>query len=177
MRSGCTPRARYPAASSVAKAGPATEAVLAARLTDRPLRPLFPKGLRNDVQIVVTVLSADQENDPDVLGTMGASTALSISDIPFGGPVSAVRVGHIDGEYVVNPTFAQLKESVLDLVVSSTRDAVMMVEAGASEVSEEMILGAIRVGHEANLEIIALQDEIVAEIGKPKRSVELRPSG
>ena len=152
---------------------PSTEAVLAARLTDRPLRPLFPKGMRNDVQVVVTVLSADQENDPDVLGTMGASTALSISDIPFGGPVSAVRVGHIGGEYVVNPTYAQLKEGALDLVVSSTRDAVMMVEAGASEVSEEIILGAIRVGHEANLEIIALQDEIVAEIGKPKRSVEL----
>src|SRR4030042_4276813 len=138
---------------------PTTEAILAARLTDRPLRPLFPKGMRNDVQVVVTVLSADQENDPDVLGTMGASTALSISEIPFGGPVSAGRVGHIDGEYAVTPTYAQLKESALDLVVSSTRDAVMMVEAGASEVSEEIVLGAIRVGHEANLEVSPLRGD------------------
>ncbi len=150
---------------------PTTEAVLAARLTDRPLRPLFPKGMRNDVQVVVTVLSADQENDPDVLGTVGASTALSISDIPFAGPVSAARVGYVNGEYVVNPTYAQLKESQLDLVVSSTRDAVMMVEAGASGVAEEVVLGAIRAGHETNLEIIALQDEIVAEVGKPKKAV------
>ena len=148
---------------------PTTEAIIAARLTDRALRPLFPKGMRNDVQIVVTVLSADQENDPDILGTLGSSAALSISDIPFEGPVSASRVGYIDGEYVLNPTYAQLKESKLDLVVSSVRDAVVMVEAGANQVSEETILGAIRLGHEANLELIALQDEMVAEVGRPKR--------
>jgi len=148
---------------------PSTEAVLAGRLTDRPLRPLFPKGYRNDVQVVITVLSADQENDPDILATMGASTALCMSDIPFSELVSSVRVGYIDGQYVVNPTFAQLQESQLDLVVASTREAVMMVEAGAKEVSEDLILGAIRFAHETNQEIIALQQEIIAEHGQPKK--------
>ena len=150
---------------------PTTEAVLAARLTDRPLRPLFPKGFRNDVQIVVTVLSADQENSPDVLGTIGASTAVCISSIPFGGPVSAVHVGYIEGEYVVMPTFSQLKDSEIDLTVSSTGEAVMMVEAGATGVSEELILGAIRAGHEANQEIVALQNEIIRDVGKEKTPV------
>jgi polyribonucleotide nucleotidyltransferase len=150
---------------------PTTEAVLAARLTDRPLRPLFPKGFRNDVQIVVTVLSADQENSPDVLGTIGASAAVSTSSIPFAGPVSSVHVGYIDGQYVVLPTFSQLKDSELRLTVASTAEAVMMVEAGASGVSEDVILGAIRAGHEANQEIIALQNELVRDQGKEKMSV------
>ena len=147
---------------------PTTEAILAARLTDRPLRPLFPKGFRNDVQIIATVLSADQENAPDVLGTIGASCAVSMSQIPFAGPVSAVRVGYLGGEYVILPTFAQRKESELELVVSSTAEAVMMVEAGASGVSEEVVLGAIRAGHAANQEIISLQKELVADVGKEK---------
>jgi len=151
---------------------PTTEAVLAARLTDRPLRPLFPKGFRNDVQIVVTVLSADQENSPDVLGTIGASTAVCMSSIPFGGPVSAVHVGYVEGEYVVMPTFSQLKDSEIDLTVSSTGEAVMMVEAGATGVSEELILGAIRAGHEANQEIIAIQNEIIRDSGKEKMPVK-----
>jgi len=150
---------------------PTTEAVLAARLTDRPLRPLFPKGFRNDVQIVVTVLSADQENSPDVLGTIGASTAVCISSIPFGGPVSAVHVGYVEGEYIVMPTFSQLKDSEIELTVSSTGEAVMMVEAGATGVSEELILGAIRAGHEANQEIVALQNEIIRDVGKEKTLV------
>jgi polyribonucleotide nucleotidyltransferase len=150
---------------------PTTEAVLAARLTDRPMRPLFPKGFRNDVQIVITVLSADQENSPDVLGTIGASTAVCMSSIPFAGPVSSVHVGYVDGEYVVMPTFSQLKDSALDLTVSSTAEAVMMVEAGATGVSEELILGAIRAGHEANQEIIALQSEVIRDAGKEKMPV------
>src|SRR5918999_3726641 len=112
---------------------PSTDAVLAGRMTDRALRPLFPKGYRNDVQIIVTVLSADMENDPDVLATIGASAALSISDIPFEGPVSAVRVGHVGDEFIIYPTYEQLKEGDLDLVVSSNRDKVVMVEAGGSE--------------------------------------------
>lgn len=147
---------------------PSGEAVLAARLTDRPLRPLFPKGFRNDVQIIVTVLSADKENDPDVLATVGASAALGISDIPFAGPVSSVRVGHIDGEFVVNPTYQQLKDSDLDLVVSNTRDAIMMVEAGAKEVSEELLVAALELGTKANLELLDLQDQIIRECGKPE---------
>ncbi len=151
---------------------PSTEATLAARLTDRPLRPLFPKGFRNDIQIVITVLSADQENEPDVLATVGASAALCISDIPFGGPVSSVHVGYIDGEYVVNPTFPQLKDSSLDLIVSGTRDAVMMVEAGAKEVSEEIILKGLEVAQQANQEILDLQEEAIREHARPKMEAE-----
>jgi polyribonucleotide nucleotidyltransferase len=147
---------------------PSTEGVLAARLTDRPIRPLFPKGFRNDVQIIITVLSVDREHDPDVLGTVGASAALSISNIPFDGPVAAVRVGYVDGQYVVNPTFSQLKESSLDLVVAGTRDAIMMVEAGAKEVPEDLMLGAIEFGQQQNQLLIDLQDEMIREIGQPK---------
>jgi len=146
---------------------PSAEAVLAARLTDRPLRPLFPKGFRNDIQIIVTVLSADQENDPDVLAFIGAATSLCMSDIPFSTPVSAVRVGYLDGQYVANPTFSQLRESLLDLVVASTKDALVMVEGGARGVSEELMLGALTFGHEVNLEVIALEEEMVAAEGKP----------
>lgn len=147
---------------------PSAEAVLADRLTDRPLRPLFPKGFRKDIQIIVTVLSADQENDPDILAIIGAATALCMSDIPFDTPVSSVRVGHVDGQYVANPTFSQLKESLLDLVVASTKDALVMVEGGAREVPEELILGALTFGHELNRQVIALEEEVVAAEGKPK---------
>lgn len=146
---------------------PSAEAVLADRLTDRPLRPLFPKGFHNEVQIIVTVLSADQENDPDILAIIGAATALCMSDIPFDTPVSSVRVGHVDGQYVANPTFSQLKESLLDLVVASTKDALVMVEGGAREVPEELILGALTFGHEVNQQVIALEEEVVAAEGKP----------
>ncbi|MFQ5879125.1 MAG: polyribonucleotide nucleotidyltransferase, partial [Dehalococcoidia bacterium] len=147
---------------------PSTEATLTARLTDRPLRPLFPKGFRNDVQVVVTVLSADQENDPAILAINGASTALCLSDIPFEGPVAAVRVGYIDGDYVLNPTFSQLKDSQVELVVASTSDAVMMVEAEARQAPEEVVLGAVRFGHQANQELLALQREVIGEAGKAK---------
>jgi len=151
---------------------PSTAGILTARLTDRPLRPLFPKGMRNDVQITITTLSVDLENDPDILSTIGASAALSISDIPFGGPVSATRVGLIEGEYVVNPTFAQLNDSTLDIVVSGTADAVVMVEAGCNEVSEAAILDAIKLAQNVNAELISMQEEMVKRIGKPKFSFE-----
>ncbi len=147
---------------------PSAEAILSARLIDRPLRPLFPKGFRHEVQIIVTVLSADQENDPDMLAIVGSSAALSISDIPFQGPVAAVRVGYLDGHFVINPTFAQLKDSALDLVVAGTREAVVMVEAGARQVSEEIVLEAVRRGQEANLQLIGLQEEMVVQVGRPK---------
>jgi polyribonucleotide nucleotidyltransferase len=150
---------------------PSTPAILAARLTDRPLRPLFPKGYRNDVQVIITILSADQETNPDTLGTIAASAALTISDIPFEGPVSSVRIGRVAGEYIVNPTFSQLDHSDLDLVVASTRDAVVMVEAGAKQVSEDTVLEAISIAHEANQALITLQDEMRATVGKPKRTV------
>jgi polyribonucleotide nucleotidyltransferase len=147
---------------------PSQEATLACRLTDRSLRPLLPKSWRNDIQIVVTVLSADQENDPDILAVTGGSAALSISEMPFDGPVGTVRVGYIDEQLVLNPTLAQLESSRLDLVVVSTRQAIAMVEAGAQEVSEEIITQAIKLGHEANQGIIKLQEELRQAWGKPK---------
>ncbi len=147
---------------------PSQEATLASRLTDRPLRPLLPKGWRNDIQIIVTVLSADQENDPDILSVIGGSAALTISPIPFDGPVSAIRIGYIDNELVLNPTLLQLETSLLDLVVVSTKEAVVMVEAGAREASEDIVLRAIEFGHKANQDIIKLQEELQQASGQPK---------
>ncbi|MBI4282066.1 MAG: polyribonucleotide nucleotidyltransferase [Chloroflexi bacterium] len=154
---------------------PTEVGTLAARLTDRPLRPLFPKGLHNEIQVIVTVLSADQENDPDILGIIGASSALCLSPIPFDGPVSATRLGYLNGEIIVNPTFAQLGESKLDLVVAGTRDAIAMVEAGANEVIEEVIIEAVKRGQEVNQQIIELQQELIALAAKPK--MPLPPDG
>ena len=150
--------------------GRATElGTLAARLTDRPLRPLFPKAFHNEVQVIVTVLSADQENDPDILGIIGASTALSISDIPFDGPCSATRLGYLDGQIVVNPTFKELETSALDLVVAGTEGAIAMIEAGANEVSEDIIIQAVKKGQEVNQQIIDLQKELIRLSGETKR--------
>ena len=147
---------------------PSQQAILSGRLIDRPLRPLFPKGFRHEVQIIATVLSADQENLPDVLAIIGASTALSLSEIPFEGPVGAVRVGYLDGEFILNPTFSQLQDSLIDLVIVGTKEAVVMVEAGAKEVSEELILEAIKFGQEANQQIIELEEKLQGICGKPK---------
>jgi polyribonucleotide nucleotidyltransferase len=147
---------------------PSQEATLASRLTDRPLRPLMPKAWRNDIQVIITVLSADQENDPDILAVIGGSAALSISPVPFYGPVSAVHVGHINGEMVLNPTLAQLKDSQLDLIVVSTKEAVVMIEAGANEAPEDIVLKGIEFGHQANQPIIRLQEQIQQAVGKPK---------
>jgi polyribonucleotide nucleotidyltransferase len=147
---------------------PSQEAILACRLTDRPLRPLLPKEWRRDIQVIVTVLSADQENDPDILAVIGGSAVLSMSEVPFYGPVGAVRVGYFGGELVLNPTLAQLEDSQLDLVVISTKEAVVMVEAGASEVSEDIVVRAIKFGHQANQAIIDLQERLVEACGKPK---------
>jgi polyribonucleotide nucleotidyltransferase len=154
----------------IKREGRASEhAILACRLADRPLRPLFPKGYRNDVQVVITVLSADQENDSDILGIVGASAALSISDIPFAGPVGAVRVGYIDDKLVVNPLSSQEEQSRLDLAIAGTSDAVMMVEAGAKELSEDLMLEAVRFGHEALQDIIKMQDKLVQAVNRAKR--------
>ena len=117
--------------------------------------------------MVITVFSADQENDPDILGIIGASAALSISEMPFEGPIGATRVGHIDGDFVINPTFAQRARSALDLVVVSTADAIMMLEAGATEIPEGLAKEAIRRGHEVNQEIVRMQHEMVDAVGKP----------
>ncbi|MBI3241420.1 MAG: polyribonucleotide nucleotidyltransferase [Chloroflexi bacterium] len=149
-------------------------AILTARLTDRPLRPLFPDDLRNDVQVIITSLSVDQVHQPDILAINGASAALTISDIPFGvtpydGPIGAVRVGLVDGELVVNPTFEMMDRSDLDLRLAGTRDAILMVECGSKEVSEALMVEALEFGHKALQPIIDLQTQMAAEIGKPKR--------
>lgn len=151
---------------------PGQDAILAARLTDRPLRPLFPKGFRHEVQIIVTVLSVDQENEPDILSIIGGSCALTLSDIPFNGPIGAVRVGYINGEWIINPTFAQREESLLNVVVAATKNAVVMLEAGAKEASEQLIMEAIKRGYEAAQELIRLQEEIQESFGKPKLSFQ-----
>ena len=140
---------------------PSTEAILACRLTDRPLRPLFPKGFRNEVQIVITTLSADLENPLDVIAINGASAALCISDIPFAGPIGATRIGYLNGEYIINPTYQQLETSELDLVVAGSKAGVMMMEAGSNQLSEELILEGIQRGQEVNLEFISLQEEMM----------------
>ena len=147
---------------------PGQEAILFGRLTDRPLRPLFPKGIRNDLQLILTVLCVDKENPPEILGIIGASAALSISDIPFDGPVGASRVTHKDGAYLVNPTYEQIDEGDLSVVVAGTRDAVMMVEAESEEVPEDIVLQAIRRSQEINGQIIEMIDEMVGAVGKPK---------
>lgn len=154
---------------------PTEAAILICRLTDRPLRPLFPKGLRNDVQIVITALSSEQEQFLDILAIMGASAALTISDIPFLGPVGAMRVGHVDGEFVFNPTISELKNSDLDLRLAGTADAILMVEAGANIVSEQLMVEALKRGHEAMQDAIQTQLQMAKEIGKPK--LEFEPAG
>ena len=141
---------------------------ITARLIDRPIRPLFPKGFRRDVQIIATVLSADQENDPDVLALVGASAALTISSIPFLGPIGAVRVGRVGGQLVANPTYKQMEESDLELVIAGTKDAVMMVEARAKEVSEETILAAIAFGQNAVAAMVRMQEALAASVGQLK---------
>ena len=154
---------------------PSLEATLACRLTDRPIRPLFPKGFHNEVQVISTVLSVDQENPPDILSIIGASAALSLSDIPFDGPIAGCRIGQVDGALVVNPTFDQMEAGTLELVVAGSRDAVMMVEAGAQEVSEELLLEAIQRGQEVNAEIISMIEELVQAAGIPKKHIEAPP--
>ncbi|HEY6876216.1 MAG TPA: polyribonucleotide nucleotidyltransferase, partial [Candidatus Dormibacteraeota bacterium] len=148
---------------------PSEAAILASRLTDRPLRPLFPDGFRLDVQVVSTVLSVDQENDPTILSINGASTAIVISDVPWAGPVGAVRMGMLDGKVTVNPSMSRMAESELDLVVAGTQDAILMVEAGAKGVSEQVVLEALDMAHEAIRVICAAQLELREQIGKPKR--------
>ena len=152
---------------------PGESAILCSRLIDRPIRPLFPEGYRNDVQIVATVLSVEHDNAPEIAAMIGASCALTISDIPFLGPIAGVRVGRINGEFVINPTVEQREASDLNLTIAGSRDAVMMVEAGANELPEEVILEAILFGHEEIKKIVAFQDEMQKAVGKEKREVKL----
>jgi len=150
---------------------PSEAAILTSRMIDRPIRPMFPDGYRNDVQIVATAVSVDQDNPPDIVAMLGASCALSISDIPFDGPIAGIRIGLIDGKFIINPNVEETKASELSLAVAGTRDAILMVEAGAKEVSEEVMLDAIWFAHDVIKELVAFQDKIQAEIGKPKMEV------
>lgn len=150
---------------------PAETAILTSRLIDRPIRPMFPEGYHNDVQIVATAVSVDPDNAPDIPAMIGASCALSISDIPFEGPIAGVRVGMIDGQYIINPTIEQAKVSRLNLAVAGTKDAILMVEAGAKEISEDEMLDAIWFGHEESKKLVEWQEKIMAEVGKPKMEV------
>ena len=147
---------------------PTDAATLAARMIDRPLRPLFPEDFRNEVQVVNTVLSVDKDNSPELTALLGSSLAVSISKIPFNGPIAAVKVGRVNGEFVINPTVAELEVSDIDLTVAGTKEAINMVEAGAREVSEQDMLDALMFGHEAIKELISFEEEIIKEIGVEK---------
>ncbi|HAI21336.1 MAG TPA: polyribonucleotide nucleotidyltransferase, partial [Clostridiales bacterium UBA8153] len=155
---------------------PSDRAILAARLTDRPIRPLFAEGYRNDVHIVLTPFSVDHDASPDIVGIIGASIALSISDIPFEGPIAAVEVAHVDGELVINPDRQAAAASDLSLVVAGTRDAVLMVEAGAREVSEALLVDAISAGHRVIQELVDFQEQMVKEVGVAKTVPDLPES-
>lgn len=153
---------------------PSEKAILSSRLMDRPLRPLFPKGYHNDVVVVATVMSVDLDCETDIMAMVGASVAIATSDIPWEGPIAAVRVGRVDGRFIINPTLEQREQSDTNLTVAGTKDAIMMVEAGADEVSEEVMLDAIFFGHEEIKKLVEFIDEIVAEVGKPKKELVIK---
>ncbi len=159
---------RIPGSFQRREGRPSDQAILISRLVDRPLRPLFPKGMMNEVQVIVTALARDPEIHLDTMSIIGASAAMTISDIPWEGPIGAVRVGFIDGQIVINPTVTQMASSTLDLRMAGTTDAILMVEAGADELPEDMMLEALKLGHEAMQPIIELQNKMRAELGKPK---------
>ena len=148
------------------------KAILASRCIDRPIRPLFPKDMRNDCSVVATVMSVDPDCSPEVAAAIGVSAAIAISDVPWAGPISSVNVGLVDGEIIINPDLEQRAKSDLNLTVSSTEDLVAMIEAGANEISDELMFDCIMAGHEANKEVVKFINGIVAEIGKPKFQFE-----
>ena len=152
---------------------PTDAATLAARMIDRPMRPMFPENFKNEVQVVNTVLSVDTDNSPELTAMFGTSLSVGISEIPFDGPIAGVKVGHVNGEFIINPTPAELEISDIDLTVAGTKDDINMVEAGAKEVSEDLMLEALMFGHEAIKELVAFQEEIIAEIGKPDMEYEV----
>src|SRR5277367_2288908 len=145
--------------------------VLTSRQIDRPVRPMFPDGFRNETQVIVFVLSADTDNDPDVSGINAASAALTLSDIPFLGPLGAVRVGLVEGRFIANPTYAEMAESLLNIMVVGTADAIVMIESGAKAVKEETVVDAIEFGHTEIKKICAAIKELASKVGKPKRKV------
>ena len=151
---------------------PTDAATLAARMIDRPMRPLFPDNFRNEVQVVNTILSVDTDNSPELTAMLGSSLATSISKIPFDGPIAGVKVGRVNGKFIINPTPAELEESDIDLTVAGTKNAINMVEAGSKEVSEEDMLEALMFGHEAVKELCEFEETIIAAVGVPKMEYE-----
>ena len=146
---------------------PSDKEILAARGIDRSIRPLFPEGFKNEIQVFVTVISADQENDADVLGVLAASTALAISPIPWDGPIAAVRVGQVEGNWILNPTFQQLEFSTIDLFVTGSADSIVMVEGGALEISEKEVLDALKIGQKGIKELIGIAQKVITKAAKP----------
>ena len=156
---------------------PSEHAILTSRLIDRPLRPLFPKGFYNDVVVVATCMSVDHDCSPEIAAMIGSSVAIATSDIPWDGPTAAVKVGRVDGQFVINPTLEQREKSDIDMTVAGTKEAIMMVEAGAKEVPEMVMLDAILFAHEEIKRLVEFIDQIVAEVGRPKMEVNLyKPS-
>jgi len=151
---------------------PSEKEILSARLIDRPIRPLFPDNFKSETQIIATIISMDKGNDPDVLAAVGASAALSISDIPFDGPIASVRVGRLDGKFVVNPSLSDIEKCTIEFIVAGSEDSIVMVEGEANEVGEAEMLEAIKFAHEEIKKIIALQKELISEVGNPKREIE-----
>lgn len=164
---------KFPGGFNKRESRPTTDATLTARLIDRPIRPMFAEGFRNEVQVINTVLSYDEDSSAPMAAMFGSSLALSISDIPFNGPIAGVQVAYIDGEFIINPSAEQKETSLLELTVAGTKEAINMVESGAKELSEDIMLEALLKGHEAVQELIAFQEEIVAAVGKEKAEVEL----
>src|SRR5438067_11030368 len=151
---------------------PSEREILTSRQIDRPIRPLFPEGFRCETQVIAFVLSADTENDPDVVGINGASAALALSDVPFLGPIGAVRVGLVNGQFIINPTYSEMSDSLLNIMVVGTADGIVMIESGAKEVKEETVVDAIEFGHTEIKKICAAINELRGKAGKPKRKVE-----
>src|SRR5712692_4655113 len=159
---------RIPGGYFKREGAPVKKEILTSRLIDRPIRPLFPDGFRNEVQVICFAISGDQENDPDVLAMNGASAALCLSGIPFDGPIGAVRVGFVDGRFIANPTASEKSRSLLDLVIAGTEDGVLMVESGAKEVAEDLMLEAIAFGHEHCRRLARIQKDLAKAAAKPR---------
>ncbi len=176
MKSVCTPVDAFPVRSSAAKVVLPKDAILIARLTDRPIRPLFAQDIRNEVQVIMFSLSADNDNPLDILAINAASAALMISDIPWAGPVGAVRIARVDGQFIANPTYAQMDASDLDLRIAGTKDAILMVECGAHEISEADMVAALTFGHAAILPLIEAQEQLAADRAKPSARCSSSPS-
>ncbi len=172
-REKMTAAGRYPGGFIKRESRPSTKEILTSRLSDRPIRPLFPEGYFADLQVYLNVFSADTDNDPDAVAMNAASAALHVSDLPFQGPVGSVRVGLLNGNYVVNPTYSELKESDLDLILSGTKDGIIMVEAGSKEISEEQMLGAFDFALPYINQLIEAQDKLRELAGKPKAEASI----